>query len=117
MKTNETIKEIIGRITVYKLDISLFINDLVKVSDNKSELFFIKQKTEELTTLIDLIFTEESIDKKINYTEKLILTADFLLTELKELKCDDKFLNEKTDLIAKTFMIFDKAENLRTLIT
>ncbi len=117
MRTDQTIKEIIGRITVYKLDINLFINDLSKVSDSQSELFLIKQKAEELTTLIDLIQTEENIDKKINDSEKLILTADFLLTKLKELKCNDKFLNEKTDLIAKTFMIFDKAETLRALIS
>ena len=112
MSKKNLTKEIIGRVTLLDVYIKSFIRKTKRYSEDTTALNFIKQKNKELTELTESYISEFDTEKEIKILEKMILTADFLLFEFKNFKCEEKHLNEKSDIIAKTFMIYDKSKQL-----
>ncbi len=98
-------------ITVYLFDLQNFIksvnNDL---SDNKLHIAII-EKAELLKNLSKSLSAENPKDKA-SFLKEIRKLSDEILSNLKCLKCDDIFLNEKTDLIVRTFSIWQHAGDL-----
>ncbi len=116
MKGNKLASEIIGRITVFEVDIKSFLRKADKKPENDIAINLIKEKVKKLNTLRNDFIAEIEIKKELKLLKKLILTADYILIEIKNIKCEKKYLNEKTDLIAKIFMIYDKSKQLLKLL-
>ena len=112
---NEKLHLLSETITLYIFDLESFIKS-IKLNTGNRELY---QTVSEI--IIDLsTFTNELLLKnstnKTNILKNIQEISDLLLSKLKELKCPDDFLNEKADLLARTFIIWEHSGNLLSLV-
>lgn len=98
-------------ISVYLFDINNFIKCLKSDNYNIKSIQNINKETDKIQ-----IFSEKLLTKKtmpdIQLLKQITESFDLLLSELKILKCTDEILNEKLDLFARTFIIWEKCGKL-----
>jgi len=97
-------------IKIYLFEIENFINSLSEFESNSSLIKNIRKQTEKLSKLHKELSNSDIKNSK-PCLKNIEIIADTLLNELKKLKCSDLFLNEKTDLTAKTYMIWEHTVN------
>ncbi len=94
------LKKIPEPLAIYLFDLTVFLNKINRICKIK----YITDKLEYIKSLSEQ--TGSGNEKKAYvYSEKFTKIFEELLPELKNIKCDNYFLNEKTDLIARTYML------------
>lgn len=107
----ENFKIFSDTITVYLFDLMNFIKYLKSDNYPIKSLQIIQPETKKLQN-----FSEELLTKKTPPDSQLLKqiteSFDLILSELKVLKCADERLNEKSDLLVRTFIIREQCRKL-----
>ena len=102
-------------ITLYIYDIEGFIKS-IKLNTGNHELYqTVSEMIIDLSTFADELLLENSRNKT-NILKNIQEISDLLLSKLKELKCPSERFNEKADLLARTFLIWEHSGNLLSIV-
>lgn len=107
----ENFKILSDTITVYLFDLMNFIKYLESDNYNIKSLQIIKPETKKLQNFSEELFTKKT-PPNIQLLKQITDSFDLILSELKVLKCADELLNEKSDLLVRTFIIREKCSKL-----
>jgi hypothetical protein len=106
----ENINILSQTITAYLFELKTFIKSF-KTCRNDNSIQIIFTKSDELEQFSEEL-TKKDFEANIKSIEKIRDLSDILLSELKSLRCLEDYLNEKEDLSAKTFMIWEKCNKI-----
>lgn len=111
---NEKLHLLSERIILYIFDLESFIKSIEIKNHNPEFYQTISEKIKDLSISANELVRKNSRNKTI-FLKNIQETSDLLLTNLKNLKCPDDFINEKADLLARTFIIWEHSGNLLSL--
>ncbi|RLD47689.1 MAG: hypothetical protein DRI94_13635 [Bacteroidetes bacterium] len=112
---NEKLHIFSETITLYIFDLDSFIKS-IKLNNSNRELYqTVSEKITDLSTFANELLLENSTNKT-NFLKNIQGISDLLLSKLKELKCSSERFNEKADLLARTFIIWEHSGSLLSLV-
>jgi hypothetical protein len=110
---HSTLSELGYKTYVYLFDIKYFAKTLRDNGYEEDDINLIAKDVEKLYKLFLKAIELKNITEQYDVlTEALTLTGS-LLDDFKSVKCEKKFINEKTDLIVETFSI---SEHLKVIL-